>query len=217
MKVGEPMTVATDYALAALALGLGWRLWRDAERRGQLAPRLLALTFLWTALGALLGGTAHGFADQLAGDRLAWLWRATTMAIGVAGLLFLAAAAVAALCGKARRVLLAFAAVKLGVYVGWMMRHDEFRWVILDYGSAMLIVVCLLAGRARGGGRQARAAGWILGGIGVSGLGAAVQAGRLAPHPGFNHNDLYHVIQMAALALFYLGGRILDDAKSGRS
>jgi hypothetical protein len=38
-----------------------------------------------------------------------------------------------------------------------------------------------------------------------------VQARRLAPHRLFNHNDLYHVIQMVALYAFYRGGLQLVD------
>jgi len=41
-----------------------------------------------------------------------------------------------------------------------------------------------------------------------------VQHGRLAPHPAFNHNDLFHVIQTLGLWLFYAGGRTLADQRS---
>jgi hypothetical protein len=45
----------------------------------------------------------------------------------------------------------------------------------------------------------------------VSLVAAIVQARRLAPHRQFNHNDLYHVIQMVALYAFYRGGTLLLD------
>ena len=45
----------------------------------------------------------------------------------------------------------------------------------------------------------------------VSLVGGIVQARRVAPHRHFNHNDLYHVIQMVALYLFYRGGALLVD------
>ena len=37
------------------------------------------------------------------------------------------------------------------------------------------------------------------------------EARRLALHRHFNHNDLYHVIQIVALYLFYRGGALLVD------
>ena len=38
-------------------------------------------------------------------------------------------------------------------------------------------------------------------------LGAAIQALELAPHPAFNHNDLFHVVQMGAILLLVRGAR----------
>jgi hypothetical protein len=38
-----------------------------------------------------------------------------------------------------------------------------------------------------------------------------VQITELAPHRRFNHNDLYHVIQIVALYLFHHGGLVLVD------
>ncbi len=42
-------------------------------------------------------------------------------------------------------------------------------------------------------------------------LAALAQASGVALHRHFNHNDLYHVIQMAALYAFYRGGALLVD------
>jgi hypothetical protein len=47
--------------------------------------------------------------------------------------------------------------------------------------------------------------------VALSAIAAAAQASRWAPHPNFNHNDLYHVLQMGAMALFYAGARELKD------
>jgi hypothetical protein len=38
-----------------------------------------------------------------------------------------------------------------------------------------------------------------------------------ALHQHFNHNDLYHVIQIAAMVLFYIGAKQLRDAQGGGS
>jgi hypothetical protein len=51
----------------------------------------------------------------------------------------------------------------------------------------------------------------VLGAIAVSALAALVQYHRVALHQHFNHNDLYHVIQIAGVALFYRGGKLLRD------
>ncbi len=105
--------------------------------------------------------------------------------------------------------MLTLAAGKFLLYAGWMATHDAFRFVIYDYGLAMLAVLLL---QLPGLLRRRPAAGWIAAGILVSFAAAAVQALRLAPHPSFNHNDLYHIIQIGAFYLLYRGGRLLQDA-----
>ena len=45
----------------------------------------------------------------------------------------------------------------------------------------------------------------------VSFVAAAVQVSGVAIHQQFNHNDLYHVIQMGGMYLFYRGALLLTD------
>jgi uncharacterized membrane protein len=52
---------------------------------------------------------------------------------------------------------------------------------------------------------------WLIVGVLLSLVAGIVQARRLALHRQFNHNDLYHVIQMGALYAFYRGGALLVD------
>jgi hypothetical protein len=49
---------------------------------------------------------------------------------------------------------------------------------------------------------------WLKSGLWVSIAGLVVQQAKLAPHVSFNHNDLYHCIQAAALYCFYRGARV---------
>jgi hypothetical protein len=68
--------------------------------------------------------------------------------------------------------------------------------VIVDTGSALAIVGALHLWRFNG---------WMLAGVGASLAAALVQASGFALHRHFNHNDLYHVVQIAAMLLFYRG------------
>jgi len=81
--------------------------------------------------------------------------------------------------------------------------------VILDTGIALAAVAALHGWSAIR--ERDRASRRMLGAVGVSVLAAAVQAGGLAPHRHFNHNDLYHVIQIAAMILFWAGVKRLRD------
>ena len=59
--------------------------------------------------------------------------------------------------------------------------------------------------------RRAPGMAWLIAGVLVSLVAGLVQARRLALHRQFNHNDLYHVIQMVALYAFFRGGALLVD------
>jgi hypothetical protein len=119
----------------------------------------------------------------------------------------LAGSAFAATTGGVRKSLLVIAAVKLAVYSGWMVGHSEYIYVIADTGTALILVAAL---HLRSAARD-RASRWILAGVGASVLAAGVQASGFALHRHFNHNDLYHVIQVAAMILFYAGAKRLRD------
>jgi hypothetical protein len=83
-----------------------------------------------------------------------------------------------------------------------MLTHDEFRFVIYYTAFAILLLAALSLHARRSGAAGAR---WSLAGIAVSAAAAGVPYLRIAPHPSFNHNDLYHVVQAAAMYLFYRG------------
>ncbi|HEV8106402.1 MAG TPA: hypothetical protein VGP97_02695 [Burkholderiales bacterium] len=182
--MNEPTTVLTDYALAVVSAFLGFRLIAYS--------RFWSLAFLALAVGALLGGTWHGFWQS------DLLWKATTLAVGVTSFGMVGASAYALTPGKLRNGLIALAAVKLLAYLAWMLRHDDFIWVVADTGIALLIVAAVHVWRFNG---------WILAGVAVSVLAGLAQASGLALHERFNHNDLYHVLQIAAMFLFYRGVR----------
>lgn len=74
----EPMTMATDYVLALLSIGLAIRLCAIAKASRQKSVGLWAAAFLATAVSAGLGGTYHGFGNHLGNDAQANLWQATT-------------------------------------------------------------------------------------------------------------------------------------------
>ena len=203
--IAEPTTLLTDYALAGVTTWLAFSLFR--AREGQRARSLWALAFAALALAAALGGTWHGFAPAFAEIAVLLVWKATVLSVGIASFGMLAGSAISTTAGNARRSLLAVAAAKLAVYSGWMIGHSEYIYVIVDTGTALVLIAVLhLSSTARD-----RASGWILAGVGVSVLAAGVQASGFALHRDFNHNDLYHAIQIAAMILFYAGAKRLRD------
>jgi hypothetical protein len=209
MPITEPTTMLTDYVLAALCWVLAWRLFALGGKHGRVSTRLWAAALAATGFAALAGGTSHGFALLIGKTTHAALWKATVYAIGLASLFLVAAAAWASLTGYLRRGLRTLAALKFIIYAAWMTSHDEFRYVVYDYVPAMVAVLLL---QAWAGYRyHAASAKWIIAGVVVSFLGAGIQQSGFTLDRHFNHNDLYHVIQMGAVVLFYRGGRWLED------
>ncbi len=219
----EPTTVLTDYALAALCAWFGGSLWRRGEgRAGWLRPRSVwACSFWAAALAALAGGTVHGFAHRLTPGQVWALWRVTFWAVGLAS--FLMAAAMAMLAGggqsrgqrqsqrQSQRQGWRLAVVSFGLlfagYALWMLFHDDFRFVLAAYAPAMLYVAWTGWSLSRGGWAGGR---WLVGAVAVSAVAALIQASGLSLHSHFNHNDLYHVVQMVGFWMLYRGGQLLD-------
>ena len=186
----------TDYALGGVSGVLGVLIFRNRA----MSARLWGIAFIALALAAFLGGTFHGF-------QVGWAWKPTTLAVGIASFGMLAGSAYTTTRGTVRTALLAAAALKLALYALWMTRHDDFVFVVADTASAMLGVAALHLLKL-----DNPASRWILGGVVVSLVAAGIQAGRLALHQHFNHNDLYHVVQIAAMFLYYAGVKRMRDA-----
>ena len=193
MTLHEPMTVATDYLLALACGGFSMLLFRMKSA----ATGWWSLAFAGVALAALVGGTYHGF-PAFYPDAL---WKTTLVAAGAASCAMVTATGIAT--RVAPKFFFWLAVLKFAAYLAWIASHDDFLAVVIDSGSALVIVATLHAIR---GGPPWR---WMIGGVAVAVVAAGVQAMKLAPHPQFNHNDLYHVIQIAAMWLFYRGARLL--------
>lgn len=210
MTISEPTTLITDYLLGTVAEVCAVLLLKHNGPLRQQSIRLWALALFAVATASYTGGTYHGFLPVLSAPVAAALWKATTISMGVASFLLLSAGIAAVFGGQDRRWLVAGAALKLAIYVAWMLQHDEFRFVIYEYGSTLaILMVLVVADRTRGtSGHRA----YIASGILVSIAAAAVQQSGIRLHQHFNHNDLMHVIQMGGVCLLYKGGARLRDA-----
>ena len=161
-----------------------------------------------SGVAAVLGGTYHAVGPGGGAMLQAVLWKGVLICIGVMDACMLWAAIRASCRGLVRTGLIAFVALKFVAYAVWMAGHDAYRFVLLETGLSMLLLVALqVVNLVRG---FDVGAGFILGGVVVAAGAALVQ--RSAWGLGwFNHNDLYHLIQMPSVWLFYRGGLRLRD------
>jgi len=115
----------------------------------------------------------------------------------------------AAVANPLRKLLLGLVLLKFLIYAGWMISHDEFKYVIFDYAPAMLGVVLLqLYAYSKW---KHKSAVWLISGVLISFAAAGIQMSGFTIHQHFNHNDLFHVIQIGANYLLYRGAGLLKD------
>ncbi len=206
----EPATTLTDLALALQCLVFAYIL---AKREGTASKRRdWTLFFAAVALAALLGGVVHGIGFESDSRIGGLLWRAVLVLIGLSALAGWRIGASLTLSGPAERVVRAMAAVLFGAYcLVVLFVYPKFSIAVANYLPAMVFtLVCLiLAARSRGSRPLAVAAAGLM----ISLFAAALQQREIGIHPVyFDHNALYHVIQMVAFALLFVGS--LEETRS---
>jgi len=211
MQITEPVTMLTDYALGLLTLLWATRLFERNDGDRPLSRTLWALGFIATSAASFLGGSFHGFRSYLTESAATVLWKTTLYSIGIASWVILSAIVVACAESRWRRSFLIVAAAKFLLFALWMTGHSEFRYVIYDYVLSMVAI--LVVQSYTWFSRQSRTSAWIISGILVGFLAAAMQNSRYSIHAYFNHNDLFHVVQMVGFYLLYRGGQLLRDSQ----
>ncbi len=205
----ELATMLTDYGLGILCALFGWWLWNTKEASANTSVMYWAIGMGALAVAAFVGGTVHGFSLVLAEGVLHGLWKGAAFGVGLASFCFWTGTMIASVARPIRHWLIVAGAVQFAWYVVWMATHDEFRSVIYNYGLTLAVI--LLVHIYQGVVRKSSSAGWMVAGILVTFLASLVQQSGLSLHPSFNHNDLYHVIQMGGMALLYRGASLLRD------
>jgi hypothetical protein len=205
VNITEPVTLLTDYLLSIECLVFAVLLYCQAKNE---TPILLwAISFFTIAFAAATGGTYHGFIQSLSVPISSTLWKITLYSIGVSTLCMLSAMVLVALKGKMRTFFLLLAAIQFLAFVILIRRSYEYKYVIHDYVPAMAVILALCILRL-----NRPYAIWIIAGILVSFAAAGIQLSGFTLHRNFNHNDLYHVIQMIGMYLLFRGGKLLKPA-----
>ncbi|HSE27064.1 MAG TPA: hypothetical protein VLA95_02450 [Gemmatimonadales bacterium] len=186
-------------------MGLILHLRRVTPPGARRAVWLAALALL--AAGAMLGSVAHGLA--LSAPTVEALWQPLYLALGGSVALFVVGA-IADWRGltAARRALPVMLVVAAGFYLATRWRGGDFRVFVAYETAALLFALAVYAGLHRH--RRLAGAGAIGLAFAVSLVGGAVQAGgRASLEIGWplDHNGIFHLIQLAGLALLGHGLR----------
>lgn len=202
----ELTTAATDLVIAVLASGAAVHLLR-AGAEEPFRARLWAAVLGCLAGAALLGTIVHGLA--LAEGLRNLLWLPLYLLLGVTVALFAAAAVYDRWGGAtARRALPALLAVGLAFFVATPFLPGGFLGFVVFEAAAMLFALTVYTRLALH--RRLEGATWIGVGIALNLLAAGVQATgsvRLTLGVPFDHNGVFHLIQIAAIGVLVVGIR----------
>jgi hypothetical protein len=209
LKIIESGTLLSDWLLAAVTAWLAWELFRQALRVKDRAVGLWVGAFCAVAGSAALGGIAQAFAASMEPSVAALTRTGTLVLADAASLLFLLSTLRAFTSGRVLGVGAGLAVAKFALFAACVALKDDDRIAIYDGALTMFVIIVLCTWGAWA--RRLPAATWILAGVLVSMLGALFQHGRVSIYPHLSHNDLYHVIQTAAMYLLYRGGLLLRE------
>jgi hypothetical protein len=200
----EPMTVLTDILLAAAAVFGGVKIYSVSATPVHL---YFSLSFFLIALGTLAGATIHAVRHTSLVSWVPLLWRITGIAVGTSVTAMLAATAYHTMPADYADVLRWTILGLSIIYAGYIWWDYRFRNVIVFYSICMVLVLGAMGLNYVATGSPG--AKLIAVGVLISFGAAAVQRSgfKLARH--FNHNDIYHVIQLVGLYFFYKGALLL--------
>jgi len=202
ISIAEPATIVTDYLIAGACGYFAFSLVMGG------ASAEWVLGFVLGGLSALVGGTVHGF-PELGGKRgHEALWSLTLLLFGASAVAFGTGALSVAYVGIPPVVVQLAATAALGAYMLAILREPQFRvagkltLVMLAAFWAMCVSLAL---------RDYTNPAWLMVAcVLLNAAGISVQLTKLAPHRRFNHNDLFHVFQLAALLCLYLAVRAIS-------
>jgi hypothetical protein len=211
----ELTTAATDVALGIMAVGCAAYLWRfngyDIWKVG-----LWCWVFALLAGAALLGAVAHGFVWSTRTWNLLWvplfLLLGITVALFVVGAVYDWRGLAAARFSLPIMVLLA-----LVFFVVTQAASGAFLVFVLYEATAMIFALAVYGYLALGGSTSGM--GLMTLGVALNVFAAAIQATRSVSFTliwQFDHNGVFHLVQMVALAVLAGGIRSsLSGASTG--
>lgn len=203
------MTVFTDLLIFGLGLYLAREVYGVHITKLMDVHLQFTLVFFFMGLAGLLGALTHGIGPHLPNGIHQFLWKLALISIGLSTFSMLMGSFYHVLANETISWLKWLPFIALVAYFILIRRNDDFKTVVRFYTPAMTLVLLMMLYswlRFHGAGT-----GWIILSILVSFGGAIVQQSGFALHKHFNHNDIYHVIQMGGMYLLYRGVMVLKD------
>ena len=209
-QITEPMTLLTDFILAAFTLVLALKLFAQNKKAAQKIIKFFALALSALSVGVFFSGTYHGFKEIVGSVAADIIWLISGYVLHLIAFFMLLAGAHLIKTALIKKAINVFAWLKLIVFLGASTLSDAFALILADYGISIILLSIIFISLATKNIQKKSAITMLLG-FGVSVLAGIIQFSGLSPHKYFNNNDLYHVVQIAGNYLLYLGVKKLKD------
>ena len=195
MGIVEPMTMVTDFMITIVAAFCFFKLKKHK------ASKYWQQAFVFLGLSALAGGAHHGFSNLWSEELNFYSWKLTLLSIGGVSL-NLAFEAIYRLKTKYSKSLRTLFALKTSLYfVVILFFADQFFVVILEYLPNLIFLLMISIYLFFKERMQTHF--YIIIGVLISLMAAGIQVSGWSLHEHFNHNDLYHVVQIIGLIFYY--------------
>jgi hypothetical protein len=207
--ITEPAVTLTDYAIAIECAVFVFALARLDAREMELRFWFIVF-FASIGIASALGGTVHGFFLPAGSRGRALLWPATLLSILVASAAAWAIGAILQLPKRRAILVRRLALAQLAIFsLVVLFVTNKFYIAILAYlPSTLFLLYALIAAFRR---RPNRPIQWGVLGLTLTLAGAAVQHLRIGFHPVyFNHNAVYHVIQIVAFWMIFVAAKSIS-------
>lgn len=203
----EQTTAATDLIMGTVAVVIAVSVYSLGRPKDKTRALVWTSLFVLSAVASFLGAIAHGFAMSAETHYL--LWQPLNLSLGLSIALFVAAV-VYDVKGRAALtiVLPLMLVISVFFYLYTLLKSDSFLvFIAFEVAAMLLALICYFVLAYR----QQLAGAWTLTlGILINIIAGAVQSLSSLHFTliwEFNHNGLFHEIQMASLIVLYLGLR----------
>lgn len=199
----EPAVTITNLLLATECWAFAIRLHRVKDANGVI--KWFGRLFVLLGIAAILGAATHGFVAENIGLASRFVWTSNLLALGAAGVATAMIAAKVVIAEKRQALVKRLLAAAFLIYVPVVLFvTQEFAIALVAaLPSVGFLMVALLALY-----RRTATPGILFGicGLVLTLLGGGQQQLQLGIDPvQFNHNAVYHVIQIVAFFLLFMG------------
>ncbi len=203
------MTTFTDVLIIAAAI------WFARELQELYNLRLMNVHWhfnkaMWmVAVAGLFGAVSHGAGPYLPPGLRSFLWKVTLLSVGLTSFSLVLTALYHVFPFDTVRLL---RWVMVGLMVGYIVliyKDERFINAVKFYIPSLVFLLAVML--YSWFELQNPGANLLVWGVLVAFLGSGIQVSGFSLHKYFNHNDIYHFIQIGSMYLLYRGAILIGD------